>query len=80
MKKAEKVQRCRQLVEEIKRMEKEIPGLRRLEEGPAGIFSAWPTGMPRGTNNPIMALLQRMDINEVIDRIEKYCLELEEIA
>ena len=80
MKKAEKILQCRQLVEEIKKMEEKIKGLDKLEEGPAGIFSAWPTGMPRGTNNPIMALLQRMDVNKAIDRIEEYCQKLDEIA
>lgn len=73
-------ERCRQLIEAIRQIENEHGYLQRLEAGPAEIFSAWPTGMPRGTNDPIMALLQRVDVNEAIDRIEAYCRELDEIA
>ena len=71
---------CRSIIAKIREIERENPGLERLEEGPVGIFSGWPTGMPRGSNNPIMALLQRMDVDEAIEKIEEYCAELDRLA
>jgi DNA-directed RNA polymerase specialized sigma subunit len=38
------------------------------------------TGMPRGTNNPEAALLQREDTDEVIEKIEAKYAELKEMV
>ena len=38
------------------------------------------TGMPRGTNDPEAALIQRADTDEVLDKIEKKCAELRELV
>ncbi len=56
---------------EIKEAEEQYSYTDRLICGPQGAFSAWPTGMPRGTNDPITALLQRVDVNEAIDKLEE---------
>ena len=38
------------------------------------------TGMPRGTNDPEAAFLQREDTNEVLDKIEAKCTELRDMV
>ena len=38
------------------------------------------TGMPRGTNDPEAALIQREDTNEVLEKIEAKCAELREMV
>ena len=38
------------------------------------------TGMPRGTNDPEAALLQRADTDEVLDKIETKCAELRDMV
>ena len=50
--------------------------LKNIAKGPDGIISRWPTGMPRGTNHPEAALLQRKDVDDAIDRLEEMCREL----
>ena len=42
-----------------------------IARGPQGLFSAWPSGMPRMTGDYEIALLQRDDINDAIDRLEE---------
>lgn len=67
------------ILAEIKAIQEEYEYLEVLEEGPCGVFSAWPTGMPRGTNDMIAALLQREDVNEKIDILEDYYKKLEKL-
>lgn len=73
---------CRGLIDEIHRVEDSLPA--GIEGGPQNRLTAWPTGMPYGTNAPVMALFQRIDVNEALDRLgelhEKLDRMLKEIA
>ena len=74
----ERVEKCLRLIAEIREIEDD--GFEELDGGPQGIASAWPTGMPFGTNDRLAALLQRTDVNEAIDRLEALGVELELLA
>lgn len=77
MKKSELIRKARRIVDEIKKIEDENGVLGKVAEGPAGIFSVWPTGMPRGTNEWEAAIFQRSDVNNALDSLERLNKELD---
>jgi hypothetical protein len=69
-----------QILMEIRKAEAEAEQFGWFGNGPQGIGSGWPDGMPYRTNEPEAALLQREDLNEILDRIEKLYSELNRIT
>ena len=67
MKRDKLIRLAKQLVHEIRKLE-ELLGM--VTDGPSGLFSAWPSGMPSGTNVRDAAMLQRTDVNEAMDRLD----------
>lgn len=67
------------IITEIRRMETPESLLGKMRMGPNGIFTCWPTGMPRGTNDPETAMLQREDVDREIDLLDALCRELNDI-
>lgn len=67
MTKRELLENYREIVIDIEGMEKRIEFLSRYTGGPRPVRSPQITGMPRGTNNPEAAMLQREDTD--VDRI-----------
>lgn len=59
-----------QILMEIRKAEAEAEQFGWFGNGPQGIGNGWPDGMPYRTNEPEAALLQREDLNEILDRIE----------
>ena len=77
MTKRELLENYREIVIDIEGMEKRIEFLSRYIGGPRPVRSVHLTGMPRGTNDPEAAMLQRDD--EDVDRIvNKISLQMEE--
>ena len=76
MTKRELLENYRMLVIEIDTLERQSKFLNQFIGGPRPVRSAQLTGMPRGTNNPEAALLQRDDMDDVLDKIEERCKEL----
>ena len=76
----EAIDKCRDLAEQIREIGLPSGLLGNIARGPAGIFSAWPDGMPRNMYDPETALLQREDVNDAIDRMEELCCQLCELA
>ena len=76
MRKREILEQYRDIVLEIKSLERQAEFLTRDIGGPKPIRGVQLTGMPRGTNDPEAALLQRADTDEVLDKIESKCAEL----
>ena len=76
MTKRELLENYRMLVIEIDTLERQSKFLNQFIGGPRPVRSAQLTGMPRGTNNPEAALLQREDTDDVLDKIEERCKEL----
>ena len=72
--------RAKEILAEIRRIEERSDVFSWFGNGPAGLFSAWPNGLPRGTNEPEAALMQREDVNEAIDRLEELYTELDKIG
>ena len=70
----------RLLVIEIETLERQSRFLNQFIGGPQPIRSAQLTGMPRGTNDPQAAILQRNDTYDVIDKIEAKCRELRDMV
>ena len=70
----------RLLVIEIETLERQSKFLNQFIGGPKPIRSAQMTGMPRGTNDPQAAILQRNDTYDVIDKIEAKCEELRDMV
>ena len=64
------------LVIEIDTLERQSKFLNQFIGGPRPVHAVQLTGMPRGTNDPEAALLQRVDTDEVLDKIEERCKEL----
>jgi DNA-directed RNA polymerase specialized sigma subunit len=64
------------LVIEIDTLERQSKFLNQFIGGPRPVHGVQLTGMPRGTNEPEAALLQREDTDDVLDKIEERCLEL----
>lgn len=70
----------RYIVIEIDTLEKQCRFFDNFIGGPKPIRSVQLTGMPRGTNDPEAAILQRNDTNEFIDKIESKYAELREMV
>ena len=66
----------RDIVIEIETLERQSKFLNQFIGGPRPVHGTVLTGMPRGTNEPEAALLQRTDTDEVLDKIEAKCAEL----
>ena len=64
------------LVIEIDTLERQSRFLTQFIGGPRPVRSPQLTGMPRGTNEPEAAIMQREDTDEVLDKIEERCREL----
>ena len=76
MTKRELLENYRLLVIEIDTLERQSKFLNQFIGGPSPVRSVQLTGMPRGTNDPEAALLQREDADDVLDKIEDRCREL----
>ena len=76
MTKRELLENYRLLVIEIDTLERQSKFLNQFIGGPKPVHAVQMTGMPRGTNDPEAAALQRMDTDEVLDKIEAKCEEL----
>lgn len=76
MTKRELLENYRMLVIEIDTLERQSKFLNQFIGGPRPVHSIKLTGMPRGTNDPEAAILQREDTDEVLDKIEARCQEL----
>ena len=68
--------KCIWLLSEIRELEKKGGLLDRFSEGPSGVFSAWPSGMPKNGYSREWALLHRSDVNGAIDRLDSLYAEL----
>ena len=77
MTKRELLENYRMLVIEIDTLERQSKFLNQFIGGPRPVHSIKLTGMPRGTNDPEAAILQREDTDEVLDKIESRCRELQ---
>ena len=76
MTKRELLENYRMLVIEIDTLERQSKFLNQFIGGPKPVHAVQLTGMPRGTNDPEAAMLQRVDTDEVLDKIEAKCQEL----
>lgn len=76
MTKRELLENYRMLVIEINTLERQSKFLNQFIGGPRPLHGVQLTGMPRGTNDPEAALLQREDTDDVLDKIEERCREL----
>lgn len=76
MTKRELLENYRDIVIEIETLERQSKFLNQFIGGPRPLRGAQLTGMPRGTNDPEAALLQRSDTDEVINKIEEKCAAL----
>ena len=70
----------RDIVIEIETLERQSKFLNQFIGGPRPVHGVQLTGMPRGTNDPEAAILQRDDDAEVINKIEAKCAELREMV
>lgn len=80
MTKRELLEGYRLLVIEIETLERQSKFLNQFIGGPRPVYAIQLTGMPRGTNDPEAAMLQRADTDEVLDKLEKKCAELRELV
>ena len=76
MTKRELLENYRMLVIEIDTLERQSKFLNQFIGGPRPVHGVQLTGMPRGTNEPEAAILQREDTDDVLDKIEERCQEL----
>ena len=76
MTKRELLENYRMLVIEIDTLERQSKFLNQFIGGPRPVHGVQLTGMPRGTNEPEAAILQREDTDDVLDKIEERCREL----
>ena len=76
MTKRELLENYRMLVIEIDTLERQSKFLNQFIGGPRPVHAVQLTGMPRGTNDPEAAILQREDTDDVLDKIEERCREL----
>ena len=72
----ELLENYREIVIEIETLERQSKFLNQFIGGPRPVHGVQLTGMPRGTNDPEAAILQRNDADEVLDKIETKCAEL----
>ena len=80
MTKRELLEGYRLLVIEIETLERQSKFLNQFIGGPRPVHAIQLTWMPRGTNDPEAAMLQRADTDEVLDKLEKKCAELRELV
>jgi DNA-directed RNA polymerase specialized sigma subunit len=80
MTRRELLENYRDIVIEIETLERQSKFLNQFIGGPRPVHAIQLTGMPRGTNDPEAAMLQRADTDEVIDKIETKCAELREMV
>ena len=80
MTRRELLESYRDIVIEIETLERQSKFLNQFIGGPRPVRAIQLTGMPRGTNDPEAALLQREDTNEVLEKIEAKCAELREMV
>ena len=80
MTKRELLENYRDIVIEIETLERQSRFLNQFIGGPRPLRAVQLTGMPRGTNDPEAALLQREDACETIDKIEMKCAELRDMV
>ena len=80
MTKRELLESYRDIVIEIETLERQSKFLDQFIGGPRPVRAIQLTGMPRGTNDPEAAILQREDTNEVLEKIEAKCAELREMV
>ena len=80
MTKRELLENYREIVIEIETLERQSKFLNQFIGGPKPVHAVQLTGMPRGTNDPEAAALQRADTDEVLDKIESKCAELREMV
>ena len=76
----ELLENYRDIVIEIETLERQSKFLNQFIGGPRPVKSIQLTGMPRGTNDPEAAFLQREDTDEVLDKIEAKCTELRDMV
>ena len=76
MTKRELLENYRFIVIEIETLEHQSKFLNQFIGGPRPVKSPQLTGMPRGTNDPEAAILQRSDTDDVLDKLEDKCREL----
>lgn len=79
MTKRELLENYRSLVREIDLLEKQSAFLNQYVGGPRPVKSVQLTGMPRGTNEPEAALMQRADYDDAIYELERKSEELREL-
>lgn len=80
MTRRELLENYRDIVIEIETLERQSRFLNQFIGGPRPIRAVQLTGMPRGTNDPEAAMLQRQDADEALDRIELKCAELRDMV
>ena len=71
MTKRELLEGYRLLVIEIETLERQSKFLNQFIGGPRPVHAIQLTGMPRGTNDPEAAILQRADTDEVLDKLKR---------
>ena len=79
MTKRELLENYRSLVREIDLLEKQSDFLNQYVGGPRPVRSVQLTGMPRGTNEPEAAMMQRADYDDAIYELERKSEELREL-
>ena len=79
MTKRELLENYRSLVREIDLLEKQSAFLNQYVGGPRPVRSVQLTGMPRGTNEPEAAMMQRADYDDAIYELERKSEELREL-
>ena len=80
MTKRELLENYRDIVIEIETLERQSKFLNQFIGGPRPLRAVQLTGMPRGTNDPEAAVLQRVDTDDVLDKIEAKCRELRDLV
>jgi hypothetical protein len=80
MTKRELLENYRDIVIEIETLERQSKFLNSFIGGPQPLRAVQLTGMPRGTNDPEAAMLQRNDTDEVLNKLELKCQELREMV
>ena len=79
MTKRELLENYRSLVREIDLLEKQSAFLNQYVGGPRPVRAVQLTGMPRGTNDPEAAMIQRADYDDAIYELERKSEELREL-
>ena len=70
----------RLIVMEIETLERQSKFLNKYIGGPRPVRSPQLTGMPRGTNDPEAAMIQQVDDDDPLQRIEELSMELREMT